>query len=149
MGRYSLFETERMSARVHHIATADHDTALHDHPWDFASVVLRGGYDEFRPWMSTPSWCSGVEAGYVTRRNTGSFALRRASDRHRISSVDADTWTLFVYGKYRNHWGFFTQQLGKMGWRDYLSSGFSKSDPNNNSGETNAEVNSAGPEFRR
>lgn len=37
------------AARVHHILRSDHDRALHDHPWDNCSIVLRGGYWEVTP----------------------------------------------------------------------------------------------------
>lgn len=33
------------AARVHYLATPDEDRHLHDHPWDFVSIVLRGGVE--------------------------------------------------------------------------------------------------------
>ena len=32
---------------LHHFLRSDHDRALHDHPWNFVSIILRGGYWEF------------------------------------------------------------------------------------------------------
>ena len=37
------------AARVHNIKRSDHDRALHDHPWNNASLVLKGGYWEVVP----------------------------------------------------------------------------------------------------
>lgn len=37
------------AARIHNVKRSDHDRALHDHPWNNCSVVLRGGYWEVFP----------------------------------------------------------------------------------------------------
>lgn len=37
------------AARVHNIKRSDYDRALHDHPWNNASFVLKGGYWEVVP----------------------------------------------------------------------------------------------------
>ena len=49
MERRTLFESEFLSARLHHIVSRDRDPHMHDHPWNFLSVVLTGGYWEARP----------------------------------------------------------------------------------------------------
>lgn len=38
-----------LTALVHHILRSDRDRAMHDHPWENASLVLRGGYWEVAP----------------------------------------------------------------------------------------------------
>jgi hypothetical protein len=47
-----------IGARVHTILSSDDDRALHDHPWAFVTIILRGGYVEFRaardPLSDTP-----------------------------------------------------------------------------------------------
>jgi hypothetical protein len=121
MERFTLFESNWISARVHHIATPDWDRDMHDHPWSFVSVVLSGGYTEDRPAsMHKPQWSGDTEARNGSRRSAGSVALRRPTDRHLISAVDPDTWTLFVYGPLRQWWGFYTR-AGKIYWREYPS----------------------------
>lgn len=135
MGRYSLFETTHLSARVHNIVTPDSDKVAHDHPWNFFSVVLCGGYTEYRPRQDTPCWKrDGSEMMYNVRRNAGSIAFRRATDRHLITAVDPDTWTLFIYGRFQNDWGHYLP-TGKMHWREYLQSGMSTMSLNNNAVE--------------
>lgn len=120
MGRYTLFETDGLSARVHQIARPDHDRHLHDHPWNFASYVLRGGYTEQRPIDVNPCFQGDSEDCNSTYRAKGSWAWRHATDRHRISDVQPDTWTLFVYGRLAQWWGFYTP-AGKIYWKDYLA----------------------------
>lgn len=125
MGRYWLrpYSENRLNwaARVHHIATADYDRVLHDHPWNFVSIVLRVGYTEVRPVGIEPIWrANGEEVTYTVDRRVGSFAYRRATDRHRIVAVLPDTYTLFITGPKRQWWGFYTP-FGKMHWREYDS----------------------------
>lgn len=120
MGRYSLFETRWISARVHQIATADYDNVFHDHPWNFASVVLRGGYTEARPCEVDPLFYDGVERFECRYRSAGSLAYRSTCDRHRVVFVERDTWSLFIYGRKRQWWGFFTP-AGKVYFADFAS----------------------------
>lgn len=111
-----------IAARVHHIARADADRHLHDHPWNFVSVVLKGGYVEARPTSLDPDFEheSRAERCTLTERRAGSVAFRRATDRHRIVSVQPDTWTLFITGPKLHTWGFFTPH-GKEYWWLYQS----------------------------
>lgn len=106
--------------RLHHIARPDLDRDYHDHPSTFISLVLRGGYVERRPTSATPCWCAAEEDHYEVVRKPGSIALRRYTDRHRISSVEPGTVTLVVWFRKRQSWGFFTRN-GKVHWKDYAS----------------------------
>lgn len=122
MGRYALFETRYLSARVHFIAREDRDLHLHDHPWWFLSLVLSGWYLEARPIDINPCFDpqSGLERTEETLRRAGSLAFRRATDRHQIVEVaPSGAWTLFITGPLVQWWGFFTPR-GKVYWRDYL-----------------------------
>lgn len=122
MGRYALFESKYLSARVHHIATEDHDDVPHDHPWNFISIVLRGGYVERL----------GLLDEAAIARREGSIAHRKAKDAHRITYVAPDTWTLFIYGRFQHDWGFYTPE-GWVQWRTFLDSGKSTMSKENNS----------------
>lgn len=117
MERFEIFGIR--NARLQHIVREDRDRHLHDHPWPFVSKVLSGAYREERPLYETPHFIGDVETTYPTYRATGSWAFRRAHDRHKISHVEPDTWTLFITGRYCNKWGFFTPE-GKIYWRTYL-----------------------------
>lgn len=114
--------------RVHKISTIDYDRDMHNHPWSFISIVLRGGYTEKRPMFEEPRFlrCHDIESGewidyepslhYM--RLPGSIALRRASDRHVISAVLPDTYTLVFQFRKVQEWGFFTPK-GFVPWREY------------------------------
>lgn len=85
------------SALLHFIARPDDDGAVHDHPWDFSSTVLCGGYLE-----QTADGADRREE----RALPGLARMRRATDLHRIAEVDDDTWTLVLTGRRVRDWGF-------------------------------------------
>lgn len=98
--RWRLLQTPWFGLFIHKINRPDSDRALHDHPWNFVSLILKGGYDEKRP--------SGI-----TKRDVGSFAYRRAEDLHAIVRLwEVPTWTFILIGRNRRNWGFQTEK----GW---------------------------------
>ena len=106
MERFWIFQTRWLSARLHRILRSDHDRDLHDHPWDYATVILRGGY-----WEVT-------DAG-KRWYGPGSILLRRATHLHRlILPSGAPATTLFVHRRKSREWGFRTD-TGWVGWRAY------------------------------
>lgn len=118
-----LLQRFDIAIRVHHICTPDLDRAMHDHPWDFVSVVLRGWYAEARPLYPDgfETCIPGEELRRLTYRNSGSIAYRRATDRHRITMVsEGGVWTLFITGRKRQGWGFYTAK-GKVPYNEYES----------------------------
>lgn len=98
--RWRLLQTPWFGIFIHKINLPDSDRALHDHPWNFVSLILKGGYDEKRPTE-------------LVRRDIASFAFRRAEDLHAIVRLwQVPTWTLILIGKNRRNWGFQTES----GW---------------------------------
>lgn len=91
-------------ARYHHILRSD-QAALHDHPWDFVSVILSGSYVE-----TTPD--SEQEFG------PGSVLVRKAEQLHRLT-LREPAWTLIFVGPARRKWGFQTAD-GWVHWPTYL-----------------------------
>lgn len=122
MARWWLFQTRWLSARVHHIASADYDRHMHDHPFSFLSILLDGWYVEHRPLTIDPCFgARGIESVRVTVRKTGSVAYRSTSDRHLIAQVPVGgVWTLVFLSSRRQWWGFYTPE-GKVHWKDYCS----------------------------
>lgn len=122
MERYWLLESRWLSIKLHWIATPDYDRHMHDHPWWFASLILRGWYVEQRPMGKEPVFRhDGTEERYGIRRAPGSFAFRAAGARHLISAVHRDgVWTLFINGPRCRSWGFHTES-GWVYWKDYPS----------------------------
>lgn len=122
MGRYALIESRFLHIRVHHLATPDLDRHLHDHPWNFVSLLLSGSYTEARPVTVDPCFNGDAqeEDAWITVRRPGSIAFRRATHRHRITSVEPETYSLFITGPKLQWWGFFTPE-GKVFWKNYPS----------------------------
>lgn len=105
--RYYLWPSRwfRLGLKLHRIERPDRERDLHDHPWAFLSIVLRGGYIEELP---------GRRYRWVRLVN-----LKRARDAHRIVHLmRVPTWTLVItFGRCRE-WGFHTA-AGWVAWRDY------------------------------
>lgn len=66
----------------------------HDHPWHFASIVLRGSYLEIS------------ERRTIVRR-PGSVAFRRASRPHRVELLGGPVTTVIITGPRCRPWGFW------------------------------------------
>lgn len=92
------------TVRVHNIVRSDAGRDLHDHPWDFASFVLRGGYRE-------------VTATSTRDVTAPAFVLRRAEDLHRLE-LARPAWTFVLTGPRRRTWGFDTP-AGWVRWNLY------------------------------
>lgn len=99
------------SIRIHHILRPDADPYLHDHPWNWRAIILKGWYSE-----------EDVEGKFI-ERHAGSTRGCAAETLHRIDMVsDGGAWTLFIMGKRRNRWGFMVGSPSrKVYWRDYVS----------------------------
>lgn len=106
---------------LHYFVRPDDDGSCHDHPWDFTSVVLTGGYTEFSP---LPNWvpCMGGPAYGEQRRDfmANQRIVHKADDLHAISYVIADTWTMVQTGPKVRTWGFHPPGKPWVPWRTYL-----------------------------
>jgi hypothetical protein len=116
---YLLFrERERFPFNVflHKFLKSDPDD-VHDHPWPFATLILRGGYWEWRPQFNE----QGQKIGEVARWcGPGSFRTARATTYHRIELDPAVTcWTLFMPGPKQRDWGFLVRNVWVQ-WEQYL-----------------------------
>lgn len=123
-----------ISIRVHHIVRPDDDRAMHDHPWNARTIILRGWYTEKRPIDLKKAGLSDETIGvineaanagkyevgeYFTRR-PGDTATLRVGEYHTITDVsDGGVYTLFISGKWRADWGFMVNGA-KVWWRTYL-----------------------------
>jgi hypothetical protein len=105
--RYYLFLKERerfpFNVFLHKFLKGDPDD-VHDHPWPYATLILRGGYYEW-----TPNFDSTGNKISETRhwRGPGHFRICKSKSYHRIELKDGVTaWTLFMPGPHRRDWGF-------------------------------------------
>lgn len=134
--------------RLHHILRSDHDRDLHDHPFDFWTFLLTGGYTEWLPAdhpdvpVAKAEARSGLlfaaavapeHAGtfldfvdfvdtaevFPVRRRRWSLRYVQAETLHRLE-LDQPVWTLVWGWPKRRDWGF--QVDGKwLDARTYLN----------------------------
>lgn len=111
--RLRVLQTPWFSVLIHHIQRDDLDRAPHDHPWPFASLILRGGYREL-------IWDDPTRlTEFRTRvRRPGTFAAIKLSQAHQIIELHGDVWTLAFAGRHRGTWRFWTRG-GPVDWREY------------------------------
>lgn len=103
------------SVRIHHILREDYDRALHDHPWNARTIILRGWYNEARE-----PYGYYFQPRRLFTRATGSTCAIRFKEYHKITAVsNGGVWTLFITWKYRGTWGFFVDGV-KIPYKEYL-----------------------------
>ena len=95
--RYYLFLKDRkwfpFNIFLHNFHKGDLDD-LHDHPWPYLTIILRGGY-----WEHTPRGRFWRAPGHIR------FSTPRSL--HRIElEPNVSTWTLFIPGPKIREWGF-------------------------------------------
>jgi len=90
--RHKIVKGPAFGLCVHELRRSDYDRALHDHPWWFVSLVLRGGYWEEYHLADVPRWgdpfmqdgVTSFEVRSTRWRGVGSVAFRPARWRHKV-----------------------------------------------------------------
>ena len=118
--RYYLFLRERerfpFNVFLHKFLKSDPDD-VHDHPWPYATVILKGGYWEWIPHFDTVGRKTGE---YQVWRGPGHFRVSKANSFHRIElDPDITAWTLFMPGPKQRDWGFLVKNQW-IQWEQYL-----------------------------
>lgn len=109
--RWRIVQTPWAALYLHRLTAPDSRPTLHDHPWKFLAVVLRGGYVERR---LNPTTMTVTEAHRVRWVNH-----MRTHDAHAILTLTRNpTWTLLFVGKRERTWGYWEPIRGNEGeWR--------------------------------
>ena len=105
----NLFLKDRKTFNVflHRFHKSDPDD-LHDHPWNYRTLILKGGYWEYTP--QGKFW-----------RGVGHYRKMPAESLHRIElEPGVNCWTLFIPGKHKREWGFISDNQWFQ-WEEYLS----------------------------
>ena len=108
--RYYLLLKDRkhfpFNVFLHKFLKSDPDD-LHDHPWPYATVILKGGYWEWRPQFNS----LGEKIGEIAKWcGPGSFRVAGANSYHRIElDPEVECWTLFMPGPQTREWGFLVK----------------------------------------
>ena len=124
--RYYVFLKDRdnfpFNIFLHKFLKSDPDD-VHDHPWNYATFILKGGYWEWVPEFDD----HGNKTCEIAKwRGPGSFRTASANSYHRIElDPTVETWTLFMPGRKKREWGFLTKG-NWVQWEEYLSSRVSK-----------------------
>jgi hypothetical protein len=114
--RYYIFLKDRtkfpFNIFLHKFLKSDPDD-VHDHPWPYATLILKGGYWEWVPQLNS----EGSKIGEIAKwRGPGSFRTCGATSYHRIEiEPGVDCWTLFMPGPQKREWGF----LVKNKWMEH------------------------------
>lgn len=100
---------------LHCFCRSDDDRALHDHPWCWASLLLKGEYTEHT-----------IDAGGIHRRriySAGSLRAATGKHAHRIELHDSMdlVYTLFVTGPRYREWGFHCPTEGWIPWQRFTA----------------------------
>ena len=104
------FETPWFSIRLHHWVAPDDDRAKHDHPWDFTTFVLKGGYTDAGP--------DGDE-----HLRAPAIRHRTATHQHTVFPDLGGAWTVIVTGPIVRNWGFWVGGKFKKANKYFLSHG--------------------------
>lgn len=109
--RWFLLPRNRwLNLYLHQFLKSDEPDALHNHPWPFLSMCLRGGYVEI------------TESGRRPRR-AGNVILRWPQFRHRVEmpadSAEAACWTLVLTGPKVQEWGFWCGPYLFVPWTEF------------------------------
>jgi len=105
--RYYVFLKDRkwfpFNIFVHKFLKSDPDD-VHDHPWPYATLILKGGYYEWVPQFNS----TGQKIGELRHwRGAGHFRVCTADSFHRIElDPNVECWTCFMPGPQRKEWGF-------------------------------------------
>jgi hypothetical protein len=146
--RTYLLKLKSFQICIHKILQSDAD-CLHDHPWNFLSIILKGGYYEG---TTAEQRLNGPELAWYKRRHkeatyfrwygVGNILYRNAEWKHRIRlknwlpdlhtltkedleslkdlNILIHATTLVIMFKRRREWGFFTK-TGWLHWTKYNS----------------------------
>ena len=108
--RYYVFLKDRVrfpfNIFVHKFLKSDPDH-LHDHPWPYFTLILKGGYYEWVPYYDKDN---KKMTEICKWRGPGHFRICKATSYHRIDlNPTVTAWTLFIPGPQKREWGFLVR----------------------------------------
>lgn len=127
---------------IHRFMRSDSDVP-HDHPWNFFTYVISGGYKElFYEKKAEVGYKDDLGNGKTPatefkslwrprwiERLPGSIAYRRATDVHQVvvdknrnmDEIDEAPFTVCLIGPRIREWGFWADSSTWIDWRKYLN----------------------------
>lgn len=102
--RFTILKIGKFHARFHIIKTEDKSTFYHNHPFDYISIILKGGYRE--------TYLNHKAEKIDITHKRFDIIKRKSNVYHRIEEIFGPTTTLFItYGK--THWGIINMNQPK------------------------------------
>lgn len=103
--------------RFHHILRADKGRHLHDHPFGFTSIILKGSYTEERMDADGRIQLITYKEGDINQVKLGEY--------HRITEVSTDGVVTLVFHDKKKYdsWGFLVDDR-RVHWKDYHNASF-------------------------
>lgn len=101
--------TPEYTEKYLHWLCADPQEKPHNHPWDFVSTILRGGYTEEVFWIQDGEIVSQLRSYKAGQQN-----FSETWEYHRVISVEPNTLTHMICGEAseNNAWGFLDLEKG-------------------------------------
>jgi hypothetical protein len=93
--RWKLAFGSFFSIRLHHWVSGDPEAYQHAHPWNFLTLVVRGGYDDVG---------EGRPPDYV---RAPAVRYRSRDWRHSVINCRPGTWTIVITGRIIDEWRFW------------------------------------------
>lgn len=123
---YVIPKNSLLNVYVHKFLRSDEDRALHDHPWWFLSLILRGGYIEISETADhkMTALCRTSVGDITSPFWRRCLAFRPATYRHRVklpieSGAEQPCWTLIITGRKQRGWGFWCPGERFVPWRQW------------------------------
>lgn len=115
----------RAKIMVHHFLPESRDRDVHDHPWQFVTIVLKGQYVD----VSTCQVCKGKNLGVTCFECGGDgvkkelmvpgmMRYRSTAHAHQTFAGRKGCWTVVIVGPIERMWGFFKNGEW-LPWREY------------------------------
>lgn len=101
--RYRLLNLYFFKICLHFIYERDKDDYLHDHPWNYIIIPLKGSYKE-----KTVNGINIIKFGQIH--------FKRAEHLHAINEIISPTITLAILGRSKRVWGYQTDN----GWVNHI-----------------------------
>jgi hypothetical protein len=115
--RYYVFLKDRkwfpFNIFIHKFLKSDPDE-VHDHPWLYFTLILKGGYYEWIPGFNS----DGIKTCEIRKwRGPGHFRICGPKSFHRIElHPEITPWTLFMPGPQVREWGFLVGHSENQKW---------------------------------
>lgn len=115
--RLRILATPWFAVMLHFVYLTDTDRDPHDHPWNFWSFIVKGGYIE-HVWMNPRN----RKRNLYNTRTWGRFTLHKMSKHwaHKITEIKPGTITLVFTGKRTRDWTFWLEDGSQIEWKVYV-----------------------------